>query len=57
MDAHSIIVQVSDELDLNWNDESIIEVLCEYIDNQGDCEALEDFARRRGEREKHMEEC
>ena len=34
-----------------WNEDSIIDILCEYIDNQSSPEAFEDFVQRKAEEE------
>ena len=56
MAARQIIEDLSDELGVNWNEDSIIEILCEYIDKQMSDDAFEDFVRQRAEGELGEEE-
>lgn len=51
MSARAIIEEVSETTGVDWNENSIIEILCEYIDNQMDDAAFEDFCKRRAEEE------
>jgi len=43
MSAESILDEIGDEQ--GWNDQSKIELLCQYIDNQGDNDCFADFLR------------
>jgi hypothetical protein len=42
---------VSDKHGVNWSDESILELLGQYIDNQESGQSLEDFLEQRAEEE------
>jgi len=42
---------ISAETGVCWNEDSMIEILCDYIDRQVSIDAFEDYVRRRAEEE------
>lgn len=51
MSALSILQRISDETGVAWDDESMLEILSDYIDNQGSDDVFEDFVRQRADQE------
>lgn len=51
MSARFIIEKISEETGVCWNEDSIIEILCDYIDNQNSTAAFEDYISRRAKEE------
>jgi hypothetical protein len=49
MSARDIVEEYADRN--GWDDESIIVLLCDYVENQQSNDALEDYLREREERE------
>ena len=47
-----LLRQYKDEM--GWNDQSIIQLLCRYIENQQDVGCFEDFIRRAADEEKSI---
>jgi hypothetical protein len=51
MPAMSALRSVSDSYHLEWNENSMLVLACQYIDNQCDDDAFFDFLRMRAEEE------
>lgn len=51
MSARTILESISEETGVSWNEDSMIEILCDYIDKQGSDDAFEDFVQRRADEE------
>jgi hypothetical protein len=51
MDALSVLVVESSQNKLNWSDNSMLRLACEYIDGQKDPEAFSDFVERKAKEE------
>jgi len=49
--TREILEDVSDQTGVAWNEESMIAILCEYIDAPDSEDAFEDFLRERAKRE------
>jgi len=49
--TRSIMEDISAETGVCWNEDSMIEILCDYIDRQVSIDAFEDYVRRRAEEE------
>jgi len=49
--ARSILEDVSHETGVEWDQDSMLEIMSEYIDNQASLDAFEDFVRRKAEEE------
>ena len=39
---------------VGWNDQSVIDILCRYIENQRDSACFEEFVRRAAEEEEQL---
>jgi hypothetical protein len=51
MAARDIIEQIAHDTGVEWNEDSMIDILCDYIDNQDSMEAFEDYVQTRAEEE------
>ena len=47
MNAMQCLSDISDKYELDWDADSMLEIVCEYIDNQKDFDAFKDFLEER----------
>ena len=51
MSALQILQDISEKSGSNWNDQSMLEIMAEYIDNQKSDDAFTDFVQARAAEE------
>ena len=52
MSTRDLIEVMSEESGVSWNLDSMLEIVCQYIDNQKDDSAFEEFIRMKIQEEK-----
>tara|TARA_Y100000992_G_C20939706_1_gene338422 strand:+ start:170 stop:331 length:162 start_codon:yes stop_codon:yes gene_type:complete len=51
MDPLDILQSISDEYGLNWNAESMLHIICAYVENQQDNDCFKEFVLTQAEQE------